>query len=89
MTAATLEVLATGPLTTLQDLGRIGHAALGVPRAGAFDRAALRQANRLVGNDDAAPALEITFGGLRVRLLRAVTVALTGAPASGWRSGRR
>ncbi len=87
MTAATLEVLATGPLATLQDLGRPGYAALGVPRAGAFDRAALRRANRLVGNDDGALTVEITFGGLRVRLLRAATVALTGAPCTGLAAG--
>ena len=37
-----IEVLATGPLTTVQDAGRTGWAALGVPRSGAFDRGARR-----------------------------------------------
>ena len=50
-----IEILRPGPLATVQDLGRRGHAALGVGTAGAADRGALRLANRLVGNpEDAA-----------------------------------
>ncbi len=78
-----IEVLAAGPLTTLQDAGRPGHAALGVPRSGAFDRAALRLANRLVGNGPGAAGLEVTLGGLRFVLHTAATLALTGAPCPG------
>ncbi len=33
-----IEVVGAGPLTTVQDRGRPGHAPLGVPRAGAADR---------------------------------------------------
>jgi biotin-dependent carboxylase-like uncharacterized protein len=76
---AALEVLATGPLATVQDLGRPGLAAVGVGRSGAADRDALRLANRLVGNEEGAAGGEVTFGGLVVRALRAVTVAVTGA----------
>lgn len=78
MTAA-LEVLATGPLATVQDLGRPGLAAVGVGRSGAADRASLRLANRLVGNEECAAGVEVTFGGLSVRALRPLTVAVTGA----------
>lgn len=78
-----IEVLATGGLCTVQDLGRPGHAAVGVSRSGAFDRAALMLANRLVGNAEGAAALEVTLGGLVVRLRRACTVALTGAVCEG------
>lgn len=78
-----IEILEPGPLATLQDLGRPGYAALGVPCAGAFDRAALRLANRLVGNAEGAAAIEVTLGGLAVRLHAASTVALTGAPCLG------
>jgi len=74
-----IEVLATGPLATVQDLGRPGLAELGISRSGAADRGALRLANRLVGNDEAAAGIEITLGGLVVRLADAATVALTGA----------
>jgi biotin-dependent carboxylase-like uncharacterized protein len=78
-----IEIVEPGPLATVQDLGRPGYAALGVPRSGAFDRAALRLANRLVGNAEDGAALEVTFGGLAVRLVDAATVALTGAACPG------
>lgn len=77
-----LEVLAPGPLTTVQDLGRPGYAALGVGVSGAADRASLRLANRLVGNAEGAAALELTLGGLRIRVAEAAVVAVTGAPCS-------
>jgi KipI family sensor histidine kinase inhibitor len=77
-----LEVVGVGPLALVQDLGRPGHASVGVPRSGAADRAALRLANRLVANDDeGAPAVEVLLGGLVVRAHGLRTVALTGAPA--------
>jgi biotin-dependent carboxylase-like uncharacterized protein len=78
-----IEVVAPGPLATVQDGGRPGWAALGVPRSGVFDRGAARLANRLVGNPVDAAVLEATFGGLAVRALEAVTVALTGAMCPG------
>jgi biotin-dependent carboxylase-like uncharacterized protein len=78
-----IELLAPGPLCTVQDGGRPGYAALGVARSGAFDRAALRLANRLVGNRPDAAALEITFGGLELLAHDAATVALAGAPCPG------
>ncbi|WP_375489443.1 biotin-dependent carboxyltransferase family protein [uncultured Jatrophihabitans sp.] len=78
-----IEIVEPGPSATVQDLGRIGRAAVGVPRSGGFDRAALRAANRLVGNPDNAAVVECTFGGLRLRVERAVTVALTGAACAG------
>jgi biotin-dependent carboxylase-like uncharacterized protein len=79
VTTAALEVLATGPLATVQDLGRPGLAAVGVGHSGAADRGSLRLANRLVGNEEGAAAVEVTLGGLSVRALRPVTVAVTGA----------
>ncbi|TDC47081.1 biotin-dependent carboxyltransferase [Micromonospora sp. KC207] len=76
-----LEVLRAGALTTVQDQGRPGWAHLGVPRSGALDPAALRLANRLVGNPEDAAGLEITLTGCAVRLTRAGAVAMTGADA--------
>ena len=78
-----IEILAPGPFATVQDLGRPGYAAIGVARSGAFDRAAMRLANRLVGNPDDAAAIEITLGGLAARLLAPATIALTGAVCAG------
>lgn len=74
------EVLVPGPLTTVQDLGRPGLAAVGVGESGAADRGSLRLANRLVGNAEDAAALELTYGGLGVRFDVDATFALTGAP---------
>ena len=82
-----IEILDPGPFATIQDLGRVGHAALGVSSSGAFDAAALRAANRLVGNAESAAAVEFTFGGLRLLARDAVTLALTGTVcpgAPGW-----
>ena len=80
-----LEVLATGALALVQDLGRPGAGATGVGRSGAADRAALRLGNRLVANPPSAAAVEVVFGGLAVRagpdLPAPLLVALTGAPA--------
>lgn len=78
---AWLRVLHPGPLTTVQDHGRVGLAHLGVPRAGALDRPAADLANRLVGNGADAALLELTLGGLLVDSTRGTWIALTGAPA--------
>lgn len=71
-------VVAPGPLTTVQDLGRPGLASLGVPLAGAVDRAALRAANRLVGNADGAAGLETTLTGPTLLFEADAVVAVAG-----------
>lgn len=54
-----------GWATTIQDGGRPGYAALGVPASGALDEPQRQLLNRLVGNPPEAAVLE-TLGGLRV-----------------------
>jgi KipI family sensor histidine kinase inhibitor len=76
-----IKVLAPGPLTTVQDLGRPGLAHLGVPGSGAADTASLQLANRLVGNPAGAAGLEVTLGRLVLRFDSAAVVAVAGAPA--------
>jgi biotin-dependent carboxylase-like uncharacterized protein len=88
MTRSELVIIAPGPLTTVQDLGRPGLAALGVGASGAADRGSLRLANRLVGNAEGAAALELTLGGLRLLVAGAAVVALTGAPCPVTVGGR-
>ena len=80
-----LEILATGPLATLQDLGRIGHLALGVSPSGAADPGAYALGQRLLGNGAGShpagsPAIEATLGGLVVRAHGDLLACLTGAP---------
>ncbi len=77
----TLTIGRTGPLTSVQDLGRPGLAHLGVGTSGAADRPAHRLANRLVGNPEGAATLETTLGGLVVTTDGPAWVALAGAPA--------
>jgi biotin-dependent carboxylase-like uncharacterized protein len=83
-----LEVLATGPLALVQDLGRVGFAAVGVGRSGAADRDAFRLGARLLAQSCSAAALEVTLGRLSVRARGDVMLALTGAPASADVDGR-
>lgn len=76
-----LEVLRSGALTLVEDLGRPGLAHLGVAPSGAADRRAHRLANRLVANPEDHATLEITLGGFAARVLGAVDIAVTGADA--------
>lgn len=83
-----LEVLATGPRTLVQDLGRAGFAAIGVGRSGAADRGAFQLGARLLAQPYTAAALEVTFGGLSVRAHGDLQLALTGAAAPAAVDGR-
>jgi antagonist of KipI len=83
-----IRVEAPGFLTTVQDLGRPGHAAAGVSASGAADPLALRIGNRLVGNVDGAAALEMTMVGGAFRFETDGVLALAGAD-TGARIGDR
>lgn len=78
-TGQVLEVLDGGLLATVQDAGRPGHAAEGVPRAGAADAIGLAVANLLLGNEPDAAGIEVTIAGLRVRALVDLDLAIGGA----------
>lgn len=84
-----LVVLAPGLHSTLQDLGRHGYQALGVPVAGVLDPVALRLANALVGNPPGEAGLELCTVGPRLRVEAAsVRLAVCGpARLSAWRDG--
>ena len=77
-----LEILAPGPQSLLQDLGRPGFGDLGVSASGAADTTSARQANRLAGNRPGDTVIETILGGLAVRARGELTAALAGAPAS-------
>ena len=74
-----IEVLHPGMLSTVQDLGRTGYAALGVGRSGALDTDALRLGNALLGNAATAAGLEITLHGPTLRFNTRGAFALCGA----------
>jgi biotin-dependent carboxylase-like uncharacterized protein len=76
----TLQILRTGPLALVQDLGRVGLAHIGVTRSGAADRRSHTLANRLVANPDDRATIEVTFGGFSARVRGGdVDIAVTGA----------
>jgi biotin-dependent carboxylase-like uncharacterized protein len=88
MTAA-LKVVRPGLFDTVQDMGRIGFMALGMPTAGAMDRIALRLANALCGNPAGTAGLEIGVMGpdllveadsVRIALVGPLSPALIEAP---------
>lgn len=73
-----ITVLRAGPLTSVQDLGRPRHRALGVSRGGALDPCAAQIANLLVANPAETGLLEVTLGALRLRFTDARRVAWCG-----------
>lgn len=77
--APALTVVEPGLLATVQDQGRPGYAAAGIARSGAADRAALRTANRLLGNPEDAAGIEITMGGFRAVAETDLRIVVTGA----------
>jgi KipI family sensor histidine kinase inhibitor len=83
-----LAVVRAGMFTTVQDLGRRGHRAMGVPLSGAADFFALRLANLLVGNREDEAGLEFTLVGPELKFRHDTVIAVTGAEferVPGWR----
>lgn len=76
---ASIEVLKPGLLTTVQDGGRPGRAAIALSRGGAVDRRSMALANVLVGNPPDAAGLEITGPGPTLRVEADAWIASVGA----------
>src|SRR5437870_877820 len=74
-----LKILRPGKLTTVQDCGRWGHQARGVPVSGAMDVYSHRLANVLVDNDERAATLEMTLVGPEIEFDCPTWFAATGA----------
>lgn len=80
--SSTLHFLKAGLWTTVQDQGRVGHQASGVPVSGAMDQTAAQLANWLVGNTKDHPVLEITLLGPTIEINQDAQIAITGANLS-------
>ena len=76
---AKVKVIAPGMGGSIQDLGRKGWLRYGVPVGGAMDRAALLQANQLLGNSPNTPCIEFLHMGARLEVEAAGWFALVGA----------
>ena len=82
-------IQAPGALTTVQDLGRWGYQAIGMPVSGAMDAPALLRGNILLGNPDSAAALEVTMMGPSIRFEDGEgAVAITGGDLSPQLNGQ-
>ena len=68
-----------GPLTTVQDKGRLGYQNLGFSASGAMDRRALRLANLLLNNEENDAVLEVTMVGPKFTFESPNCFVLTGA----------
>ena len=77
-----IEVVRSGLFTSVQDLGRYGFQKYGVVVSGAMDTFALRIANLLVGNEEAAAALEMTLIGSNLRFHQDTLIAICGGNLS-------
>ncbi|MDU2065932.1 MAG: biotin-dependent carboxyltransferase family protein [Sporomusaceae bacterium] len=84
-----------GLLSTIQDKGRFGYQAFGMPVAGAMDDYAAAAANALLDNDANAAVLEMTFFGGEFEFKEELCIAIAGAdmqaslngsPVANWSS---
>ena len=76
---STVEVLAPGAQTTVQAYpGRHGYWPVGVPPSGPMDDLSFRLGNRLLGNDEGMPGLEVTVQGPRLQFGTGTTVLVAG-----------
>jgi 5-oxoprolinase (ATP-hydrolysing) subunit C len=74
-----IEIIATGGLATVQDLGRRGALKWGVGTSGAMDDLAVAAGNILLDNPDDAAAIEVPIFPFRIRFLEDTAFAVTGA----------
>lgn len=74
-----INVLKAGFYTSIQDRGRVGFAAQGVPVSGVMDSCAAGIVNSLLQNNLDDAVLEITFGGTQLEFLTNTYIAISGA----------
>jgi biotin-dependent carboxylase-like uncharacterized protein len=82
-------VIDPGTLSTIQDKGRSGYRAFGMPISGVMDRYAFTMANILAGNSGNAAVVEMTMCGGRFRFPDAAYVAVCGADMQGKLNGKK
>ncbi|WP_299130937.1 biotin-dependent carboxyltransferase family protein [uncultured Winogradskyella sp.] len=77
-----LKVLKSGFYSSVQDKGRFGYRAYGVPRSGAMDAYSADFANALLGNDASAAVIEMTMVGGKFQFLESTFIVISGADMS-------
>ena len=84
-----LEIVTPGLYSTVQDRGRAGYYAMGIPPSGAMDLFAHDAANALVGNSTSAATIELTFMGPTITFREFSLIAVTGAEVEVTLDGER
>jgi len=87
MRGAMVEVVHPGWLSIIVDNGRFGYADIGVPWSSALDGFAYGTLNLLLGNDPAAPAIEVLGNDFSLRFYEEASFAIAGARVSGFLDG--
>jgi urea carboxylase len=75
-----IDILSPGITSTIQDYpGRSGYWMPGIPPSGPMDHLSFRIGNRLLGNAEGLPGLELVHAGPKIRFNTHMRVCLTGA----------
>lgn len=83
-----IEILTSGAMNSVQDLGRPGYLDQGIGRGGAMDRSALAIANLMVGNPEGAAAIEIAVFPFRIKFIEPANYAVAGAACRASLNGK-
>lgn len=86
---SSIKIAYPGLYTTIQDLGREGHADAGVPESGAMDKQALRLSNLLLNNPESSAVIESTLMGPNLLFLKPTIFVLTGAITKAFLGGKK
>lgn len=82
-----LKVIIGGLFSTIQDNGRFGFRKFGVPVSGAMDKEAYKWANRLLGQSEKTPVIEMTQQGGEFQFNTDAIISITGADMSARLNG--
>lgn len=77
-----IKVLSAGFYATIQDLGRLRFASIGVPVSGVLDSFSASISNQILGNNSTDAVIEITFGGCKFLFETDTIICLSGADFS-------
>ncbi|WP_299114263.1 biotin-dependent carboxyltransferase family protein [uncultured Winogradskyella sp.] len=77
-----IKVLKSGLFSTIQDKGRFGYGAFGVPKSGTMDLYSAKLANTLLGNAATDAVLEITMTGPKLKFEVESYIVICGADIS-------
>lgn len=81
--------IAKAGIVSIQDMGRLGYQAFGMPTAGACDQYAYRIGNILVGNDGGEASLECMLMGPAIEFEEDTVFSVTGGDFNAMLNGRQ